>query len=130
RIDTSLAAPLGNLPFPFAADMPSLAARNLVRGWRLSLPAGQALAERLGEKSLSEDELKLGGGKLRLSDISDAYLNNAPLWFYILAEAEQRGRGCEILCGWRRNIDGEDSGGYVGRDGLLFVPESPIWTTR
>src|SRR5262249_19271488 len=44
-IDTSLAPALAELPFRFVADMPSLPARNLIRGWRLGLPSGQALAE-------------------------------------------------------------------------------------
>ena len=128
RIDTSLAAPLGNLPFPFAADMPSLAARNLVRGWRLSLPSGQALAERLGEKSLSEDELKLGGGKLRLSDISDAYLKNAPLWFYILAEAASRGNGGATLGPVGSRIVMETIVGLMWGDGHSFLRQNPNWT--
>ena len=128
RIDTSLAAPLGKLPFPFSADMPSLAARNLVRGWRLSLPSGQALAERLGEKSLSEDELKLGGGKLRLSDISDAYLKNAPLWFYILAEAASRGNGGATLGPVGSRIVMETIVGLMWDDGHSFLRQNPNWT--
>src|SRR5262249_7040217 len=92
-IDTSLAAPLGKLPFPFTADMPSLAERNLVRGWRLGLPSGQTLAGRFGEESLTEGELRVAG-KVNLSDISGAFHNdNAPLWYYILAEAASRGKG-------------------------------------
>src|SRR5438132_92694 len=55
RIDTSIVFPLGDLP-PDVADMliPSLAERNLVRGWRLRLPNGQAVAKAMGEVPLKE----------------------------------------------------------------------------
>ena len=52
RIDTSIVFPLGSLP-PDVADLiiPSLAERNLVRGWRLRLPSGQSVAKAMGEPS-------------------------------------------------------------------------------
>ena len=126
RIDTSLAAPLGKLPFPFSADMPSLAARNLVRGWRLSLPSGQALAERLGEKTLSEDELKIGP-KLKLSDISEAYRDNAPLWYYILAEAASMGKDGTLGPVGSRIVM-ETFVGLMWEDGHSFLRRNPTWT--
>ena len=126
RIDTSLAAPLAKLPFPFSADMPSLAARNLVRGWRLSLPSGQALAERLGEKTLSEDELKIGP-KLKLSDISEAYRDNAPLWYYILAEAASMGKDGTLGPVGSRIVM-ETFVGLMWEDGHSFLRRNPTWT--
>jgi hypothetical protein len=86
QIDTSLAEALKTLPFPFAASVPNLAERNLVRGLRLSLPSGQSVARMFGVDPLSEDELAVADTKL--ADISPAFRNNAPLWFYILSEAQ------------------------------------------
>jgi Animal haem peroxidase len=125
-IDTSLAAPLGNLPFPFATDMPSLAERNLVRGWRLGLPTGQVLAGRLGEKPLTEDELRVAG-KVNLSDISGAFRNNAPLWYYILAEAASRGKGGTLGPVGSRIVM-ETFVGLMWEDGHSFLRQSPKWT--
>ena len=42
KIDTSLVAPLGDLPKPIGGDVPSLAFRNLFRGLRMGLPSGRA----------------------------------------------------------------------------------------
>ena len=93
RIDTRLAAGLFSLPVPeVVAAVPappvvSLAERNLLRGKRLGLPAGQDVARALGVPPLSNEELGLTdagwGGK-------------APLWYYILAEAERRRDGLRL----------------------------------
>jgi len=93
QIDTTLSKPLRELPSQFLrSNLPrNLAERNLIRGWRLGLPSGQKVATALGELPLTEDELKVGGRKL--SDISGVFRDNAPLWFYILAEAQSRGEG-------------------------------------
>ncbi|MFL6374452.1 MAG: peroxidase family protein, partial [Pyrinomonadaceae bacterium] len=48
KIDTSLVNPLGNLPDVIGANVPSLAERNLIRGWRMGLPSGQAVARKMG----------------------------------------------------------------------------------
>src|SRR4029450_6914888 len=58
----------------------SLAWRNLVRGKRLGLPSGQAVARAIGETPLDDSALRLAGAA-------------APLWFYVLAEAETVGEG-------------------------------------
>ncbi len=122
-IDTSLAKPLRTLPFPSAADIDSLAARNLLRGWRLGLPSGQTLAHALGENELTEDELRVGGKKL--SSISHAFRDNAPLWYYILAEASQSKHGTLGPVGSR--IVMETFVGLMLEDGHSFLREHPKW---
>ncbi len=97
KIDTSLVNPLGSLPPEVVKDPPpSLAQRNLVRGWRMQLPSGQAVAEAMGWEPISDNELKIGKateeGKrknINITDISEKFRGNAPLWFYILSEAQQ-----------------------------------------
>jgi hypothetical protein len=82
RIDTKLAGVLFSLPF-ISQDEPierrSLAVRNLLRGKSFRLPSGQTIARRSGSHALSDQELGLHG---------TALAGQAPLWFYILKEAE------------------------------------------
>lgn len=90
KIDTSLAAVLGSLP-GLPAGLNSLAVRNLLRGSRLGLPSGQAIANAIGAEVLDAQTLKalLQAKGLPADAIDNAQLaNQTPLWFYILAEAE------------------------------------------
>jgi hypothetical protein len=96
RIDTSLVNPLANLPPEVASDPSSLAERNLLRGWRLELPPGQAVARAMGLNPLADTEILIGQGvdhpDKPLSNIvavDKVFANNCPLWTYILAEAMQ-----------------------------------------
>ncbi len=96
KIDTSLVAPLGNLPKPIGGDVPSLAFRNLFRSLTMGLPSGQAVARKMGLPVIA-DELLLVGKAAQddsptnkpLVELSPNFRDNAPLWFYILAEAQQ-----------------------------------------
>lgn len=94
KIDTSLVNPLGELPPQVAEDPPpSLALRNLMRGAAFRLPSGQRVAEALGVPPLTDDELVIGTAipgraNPRLKDIAPAFAGNAPLWAYILSEAQ------------------------------------------
>ncbi|KHD79322.1 hypothetical protein MB27_01330 [Actinoplanes utahensis] len=83
RIDGKLSLPLFNMPATVVNDgTPSLAERNLIRGVRLGLPAGQDVARRMGVTPLSN-------AQLGLPDPDNAgWQGKAPLWFYILKEAE------------------------------------------
>ncbi len=99
KIDSSLVNPLGHLPPSIASHippMPSLAELNLIRGLRLGLPSGQSIARAMGIAVIPDKELKIGKAtfdglkdntsiseKKELKDLE----GNAPLWFYILAEA-------------------------------------------
>jgi hypothetical protein len=81
-IDSHLADPLTELPPEVASNPSSLTMRNLVRGARLGLPSGQAVARHVGARVLTADELGLRGP--------------APLWFYLLKEAEVRAGGAHL----------------------------------
>ncbi|GIE83140.1 myeloperoxidase [Actinoplanes philippinensis] len=83
RIDGKLSLPLFNLPTTVVDDgTPSLAERNLIRGSRLGLPAGQDVAARMGITPLTNTQLGLP------EPADPGWTGKAPLWFYILKEAE------------------------------------------
>jgi hypothetical protein len=83
RIDTQISLPLYTLPSTVVARTDkaiiALAERNLLRGKRLGLPCGQDVATAMGVTPLTNTQLGLTqpgwGGK-------------APLWYYVLKEAE------------------------------------------
>jgi hypothetical protein len=97
RLDTSLVNPLSNLPASVVSDPPpSLAARNLLRGWRLGLPSGQSVAKAMGLVPMSDDKILIGKGvdkpdptekPFSITTLGDRFKNNCPLWTYVLAEA-------------------------------------------
>ncbi len=96
KIDTSLVNPLGNLPASVVKGPASLGERNLRRGLRMSLPSGQAVARAMGMPVVPDVRLRVGKAteenkrtNIRLTDISPNFADNAPLWYYILAEAQQ-----------------------------------------
>jgi len=97
KIDSSLVNPLKSLPLSVADDPPpSLAERNLLRGLRMGLPSGQAVALAMGLPPIDDKNLKVGKAteadtptNPRLTDVSAAFTESAPLWYYILAEAQQ-----------------------------------------
>ena len=89
RIDTKLAIPLHALPPEVVPATPGpvvddLAERNLLRGKRLGLPAGQDVARAMGVPVLANAELGLADA---------AWGGRAPLWYYVLKEAELRHEG-------------------------------------
>jgi hypothetical protein len=97
KIDSSLVNPLGNLPGVIGANVPSLAERNLIRGWRMGLPSGQKVAKKMDIDPIPDEKLRVGKATAadkdtnpKLIDISPRFKNNAPLWYYILAEAQQQ----------------------------------------
>ena len=81
KIDTKLAKPLVDLPKVIATHPRSLALRNLLRGRAFSLPSGQSIALAMGVTPLSD-------GDLDITSVSSEFTGNAPLWFYILKEAQ------------------------------------------
>lgn len=92
RIDTQLTPELAFLRdfqgVPFETMMARLATRNLLRGYLLGLPTGQAVARHLGEAPLARDVIvsAMPPDQLKLLD-SAGLVDRTPLWFYILAEA-------------------------------------------
>ena len=62
RIDTALVNILGELPAEVAKNPSSLAARNLIRAWRLGLPSGQDVARAMKLPPLKDEEIRIGQG--------------------------------------------------------------------
>jgi len=125
KIDTMLVHPLGDLPV--AVNPSSLALRNLERGRDFGLPSGQDAAQRVGAPILSEDALSVRtdpedfSKRLKISDISPHFEDDAPLWFYLLAEAEQ-----EVFNGFVANpgADPKALGARLGPLGGAIVLET------
>jgi Animal haem peroxidase len=114
-IDTRLALPMTQLPSNIAADGStgkSLAFFNLLRGKRLGLPSGQAVAQAIGANVLSRAELGFDG--------------RAPLWYYVLKEAEVQHNGRHL---------GETGGRIIAEvilalidlDGNSFLRQNPAF---
>ncbi|HEU0077624.1 MAG TPA: peroxidase family protein, partial [Longimicrobiaceae bacterium] len=91
-IDTRLVEPLFELQKEDGTKEPGdagrLAVRNLLRGYLLRLPTGQAVAEAMGEAPLTAAELETAVPAEQAAVLRDAgFLERTPLWFYLLAEA-------------------------------------------
>jgi len=145
RIDTSLVNPLKNLPPTVVSDPPpSLAERNLVRGWRLGLPSGQSVARAMGIQPLTDREIFIGkavdGEKPGdITTLPNVFKGNCPLWTYILAEAMHHQHSVKIPV--RENITVKTPrlgpvGGRIVAEvflGLMFGDKSsllsldPLW---
>ncbi len=127
-IDSNLSGPLSTLPFVSAPPV-SLAERNLLRGKSLGLPAGQQVAQEMGVQALSVERLGLGANPGWVAQ------GRAPLWFYILKEAELQ-QGGERLGAVGGRIVAEvflgllerDANSYLRRD-PSFRPHRPIAPT-
>ena len=96
KIDSSVVNPLSMLPTSVASDDRSLIHRNLLRGMRMGLPTGQAVANYMDVDVIKPGDLRVGkatedGQKKNktLAQTVPAFDGNAPLWYYILAEAQQ-----------------------------------------
>jgi len=112
RIDTTLVEPLFSLKPEIGARLPfepSLAVRNLLRGYVLRLPTGQALARKMGITPLADNQLedvarKVDPTRAQFNALTEAgFISHTPLWYYILAEAAHA-----------RAQDGTDHLGPVG----------------
>ncbi|HEY0375638.1 MAG TPA: peroxidase family protein [Pyrinomonadaceae bacterium] len=103
-IDTQVAAPLFNLPGPKGQAI-RLPVQTLLRGYMLSLPTGQAVAQALElkpEERMSDEDIEAVAARLpdgaQLAELRKERVTDdgkekwklsarTPLWFYILAEA-------------------------------------------
>ena len=93
KIDTSVVNPLGFLPPSVASNPASLPLRNLLRGRDFQLPSGQTVAHQLGITPIPDDDLVIGKAtdedpKQPITSISNAFAGRAPLWAYVLSEAQ------------------------------------------
>ncbi len=95
RIDTQLVEPLANLRGedgqPLKGIESSLAVRNLLRGYLLRIPIGQAIARALGIPALSREAIEAVASKASEDQAAvmrcSGFLERTPLWYYILAES-------------------------------------------
>jgi hypothetical protein len=153
KIDTRLAADLGNMVNQSQGEtqptiieiLQHLAVRNLLRGYQLSIPTGQAVATFLGLAPLTEDELKEGNSaELNSLLTSSGFLQKTPLWYYVLKEAEVQAGGnslgevgsrivAETLIGQLRNDPSSylaQAAVWVPEDGVLLPDGRPILTIK
>ncbi|MEA2130396.1 MAG: hypothetical protein QOJ85_3287 [Solirubrobacteraceae bacterium] len=107
NLDTRLALPILNMVNegtaatlqddagkPLRQLLRSLAQRNLLRGYLLSLPTGQAAAAKMGVAPLTEAELQQGNTpEVNTALQNGGFIQHTPLWYYILKEAEVRANG-------------------------------------
>ena len=152
RIDTSLVNPLSSLPKSIAPDPPpSLAQRNLERGWRMRLPNGQSVARAMGLVPLKESELQLGkftgdpadtAAFVQVDSVAGGvFKDNCPLWTYILAETRHHMEEVPITTiGGPAKVKTPKLGEVGGRivaetfvgllvaDSSSYVSQDPLWT--
>jgi Animal haem peroxidase len=156
RIDTQLTPPLFDmvnqitkhdeaLPEAVKAILRRLAVRNLLRGYHLAMPTGQAVADALGVTPLSEEELRRGNSDAVNTALTDGeFLEATPLWFYVLKEAEVRANGnslgeigsrivVETIIGQlRADPDSylNQAQGWSPEQGVLLPDDEPIVTIK
>jgi hypothetical protein len=146
KIDTHLAPPLkdltneGNIgddgnppPVQVSRILKRLAVRNLLRGYRLAVPTGQAVAGALGVTALTEEQLLQGDQGVADALVDGGFLNNTPLWFYVLKEAEvtQDGErlgevGSHIVCTTLIGQIKADPGSYLNKTGGPWSPADGV----
>lgn len=92
RFDTTLAQGLNRLDN--GAGNLGLAAVDLLKGFLLRVPTGEAVARRLRVTEVPRDEVLKVISKEQAEALSkDSFTGRTPLWFYILAEAQLSGTG-------------------------------------
>jgi hypothetical protein len=145
KMDTSLVNPLGHLPPSVAVNPAVLAQRNLVRGWRMRLPSGQAVARAMGLHPLDDDQILLGKFTGDPADIvgpvagvDPAFQGNCPLWTYMLAETVAEDavmkttKGDKVIATRRLGpvggrIVAETFAGIMLGDSSSFLAQDPLW---
>lgn len=123
KIDAKIARGLFALGFdgPGATVLNQLAQRNLLRGYLLSIPTGQAIAGAMGIKPLSKSELLDGaGGDVTAAFKTGDFGDRTPLWYYILREAELQ-KGGESLGAVGSRIVAETLIGLLKADPNSFL---------
>jgi hypothetical protein len=147
KIDTSLVNPLAFLPEfsqsgtakattaegfakPKAGAIANLALRNLMRGQASGLASGQDVARAMGIDPLSDEDLMVGKATVdglttnrSITAYGDSFRGQAPLWFYVLAEAQY------TWCRRARAHNGDDLAkntlpGHLGPVGARLVAET------
>jgi hypothetical protein len=120
RIDRALSTPLFQLPLqtlPDGSPPDSLAIRNLLRHLTWEVPAGQRIAQVMGNPMLHMQELAHYGVALE---------NQTPLWYYLLAEAQDLAGGFTLGPTGGRLV-GEVFIGLLQLDPSSFLAVEPTW---
>jgi hypothetical protein len=124
-IDTKLSTPLFQLPIPTIAGFTlgssqALPQRNLLRHLTWSLPSGQRIAQEMGVRALTPDQLP------ELRALGVGFETSTPLWYYILKEAEVMQGGLHLgPVGGR--IVGEVIIGLLQTDPDSYLAQRPNW---
>jgi hypothetical protein len=144
KVDSSLVNPLALLPEFVKQNLPftSLAQRNLRRGLTMGLPSGQDVACFMGIEPLKDSQLKVGKatredspGNMTIDQVSPSFAGKAPLWFYILSEAQQAYNNPRTKDDTSTRL-GEVGGRIVAEvfiglllgDSHSFLSQAPCWT--
>ncbi len=98
RFDTRLVEPLFVLRDTLGEPLPDearLAVRNLLRGYLLRMPTGQAVARALKVKALTKKEIENATASNEQRSVlqESGFNQRTPLWYYILAEAAAQTNG-------------------------------------
>src|SRR5215207_5661815 len=121
KIDTKLSIPLATLPgsaVPPPDPTIHLAVRNNLRGKRVGLASGQAIAKAMRAPVLSNATLGL---------TDPAWGGEAPLWYYILKEAELPPYNAQRLGPVGGRIMAEVLVGLLQRDPNSYIYLDPAW---
>jgi len=122
KLDTKLSLPLTNLPgsvVPPPDPTVHLAVRNTLRGKRVGLPSGQQVAGAMRVNVLSNAALGLSN--------DPGWAGEAPLWFYILKEAELPPYNAERLGPVGGRIVAEVLVGLLQRDPNSYLYLDAAW---
>jgi len=122
RLDTKLSLPLSNLPasvVPPPDPTVQLAVRNTLRGKRVGLPSGQQVARAMKVPVLSNATLGLGN--------DSRWGGEAPLWYYVLREAELAPSNAQRLGPVGGRIVAEVLVGLLQRDPNSYLYLDAAW---
>jgi hypothetical protein len=125
KLDAQLSLPLANLPgsvVPPPDPTVHLAVRNTLRGKRVGLSSGQQIAKAMRVTPLSNTTLGLNG----LSN-DPGWGGQAPLWYYILREAELSPYNAERLGPVGGRIMAEVLVGLLQRDPNSYLYLNAAW---
>jgi hypothetical protein len=122
KIDTKLSLPLANLPgsaVPPPDPTKHLAVRNTLRGKHVGLPSGQQVARAMRVNVLSNATLGISN--------DPGWGGEAPLWYYILKEAELPPYNAERLGPVGGRIMAEVLVGLLQRDPNSYLYLNAAW---
>ncbi|WP_210439620.1 peroxidase family protein [Nocardioides xinjiangensis] len=122
RIDTRLSLPLTTLPAPVVPPPDPtvhLAVRNSLRGKAVGLPSGQQVARLMRAPVLTNAALGLSN--------DPGWGGEAPLWYYVLKEAELPPTNAERLGAVGGRIVAEVLVGLLQRDPTSYLYLDPAW---